>query len=161
MEEAITQAIRALKGEIQKNSICDVKLCTRDNYICIELVTEKRELWLGFDDGKGYFITSHYGGAADSDVHFPLTPDMLSHLVALPRKTADEHVKIPPISNANGIYITHEDKLKNAQELIEVIGSENPDTDFVKDILDRIPTTERGIDVVASIATIKAHRSAI
>jgi hypothetical protein len=142
----IETAFSILSSEIREKGLNDVEISLfEDNWLKIELLREDRTLWLGYKEGLGYFVSWE---KAESGNYFDLNRDAVSSILAL-----------LPSNSTEGS--TDEDSAGQARELFESINESEPDPEKIKQIIEEAPSTEEGIDVLATVASIKAFRIAI
>lgn len=146
-DEHIETAFSILCSEIRRKSLSDVEISLFEgNWLKIELPREDRTLWLGYKDGSGYFVS--WEKAESGDYYFDLNSDAVSNIFAL-----------LPSDSTEGR--TDQDSAGQARELFESINESEPDPEKIKQIIEEAPSTEEGIDVLATVASIKTFRSAI
>jgi hypothetical protein len=77
---------------------------------------------------------------------FELTPDTITNL--LPLSSADQSGE-------------HDQRTHDGAELLSSIATESPDIKKVEEIIDRASVTDEGLDVLSTVAAIRARRNAI
>lgn len=147
IKDPIKAAHSIIYSEVRRKKLGAVNVSiSGQDWLKIGLQREGRVLWLGYKGGSGYFVSWDKGESRSS--YFDLNEDtVLGILNLLPGNVAREGVNQQP---ANKDY-----------ELFDSINEPNPDPEKIRQIIDESPSTEEGIDVLATVASIKAYRNAI
>lgn len=103
-------------------------------------------MWLGYKAGLGYFISWDKNEA--SHHYFDLNDDTVSNILGL----------LPSSTTEIGTAWNNKNP---GRELFDSINDSSPDPERIRKILEEAPSTEEGIDVLATVASIKSFRSAI
>jgi hypothetical protein len=145
--ERIKAARSILASEVQRKKLSGIKLRIVDReWLKIQLLKEGRTLWLGYKIGLGYFVSWNKDEAPNS--YFDLNNNPISNILdSLPRPAIDQRIS--------------QDRVDLASELLDSINEHEPDPERIKRIIDEVPSTEEGIDVLATVASIKSYRRAI
>jgi len=145
--ERIKAARSILASELQKKKLRSIKLSIVDReWLKIHLLKEGRTLWLGYRLGLGYFVSWNKNEAPNN--YFNLNNDPISNILDL----------LPSSAIDRGIG---QDTVGLVRELLDSINEHEPDPEKIKRIIDEVPSTEEGIDMLAIVASIKSYRRAI
>jgi hypothetical protein len=131
-------AFELLSREVAEKNLQGVLLeLVGEIWVRIELRHEARVAWLGHQDGRGYFLS--WSPDAVPAAFFALDRKMAGAILALPARA--------PVGAG--------------AELVEAMAESTPDPGRLKEILDRIPATDRGLNTLVELAGLRAFRAAI
>ena len=149
----LERAMISLESEIERRHLSGVQVVAEEDHIKLKLDLEDRTLWIGHVENKGYFLTSDLAQ----------TPSQYFELGAIPAGIACLLGPEPGIAAVapDAPHKTQSDASDKAARLLSAIVSDHPDSEDVRNILDDLPTTDRGLDVLATLATLKKCRNAL
>jgi Domain of unknown function (DUF4263) len=137
VETQLDTAMFVVRQEVARRGLSeDVGIHRVGPHICITLKQEGRAQWIGYESGQGYYLVGEPNDQPAA--FFELTP-------------ATMVVLFPPPS----------DSTARVDDLLETLTSHTPDVRKVEAIIDATPVTERGLDVLGTIALIRARELAI
>lgn len=140
----IVEAHRIISREIRRREMAVECSISEDNcWVRIELVNEGRDVWVGYKDGKGYFLS--WRRALEKGPFFALDDSGISQILAL----------VPKTTTDNG---EAERDRERVTDLLESLKSPQPDPIRLERILDEIPSTIEGLDIFATVACLKSYR---
>jgi Domain of unknown function (DUF4263) len=145
MHRGMQTALASLHRHIVQNRLSDRVHVEQDGqYIRLALRLEGRNSWIGYSPGHGYFLVAHPDDTPH--VFFDITPETITNLL--------------PISGDNRGG-EHNQRTHDGAELLRSIATESPDVKKVEEIIDRASVTDEGLDVLSTVAAIRARRNAI
>lgn len=151
MRIELETALAVITSEIERKQITQVQITTESEHLCISLEAEGRVLWVGYGEGKGYFLT--FDKSANPSSYFEL--ENIANQMILSLASTSSDLSVADASSSRP------DMTDTVKRLLVEIGKENPNPADVKKILDEIPTSERGLDAFATLAMIKSCRQSV
>jgi hypothetical protein len=148
MSAPVRDAYDVLTAEIARRRLRDVEISVHDeDWLAILLRQENRTVWLGHLPGEGYFLSW--------DKEQPAT-----HLFQMDKAGVAAVLSILPSPSVSSTAEV-ESAARDLLDLLDSIASPEPNSERIRDILEDTPTSAEGIDVLATIAALKAFRAAI
>ena len=144
----LVSARSLLEEEITTKGLKDVELTDDGDYIRIDLRAEQRSIWLGHADQLGYFLTW--------DRYEPS-----SRFFRIGHQIDVASAAISQLSTGPEMPRVQETIDEKAQQLLSSIASEEPSPAIIQQVLDEVPATEEGLDVLATIAALKKSRMSV
>jgi hypothetical protein len=146
MHVDLQSALITLRQQVVQRGLRESVHIERDGpYIHIVLRSEGRDRWIGHSPGNGYFLVSSPDDIPQAFFH--LTPDVITNLL--------------PISSDGGREGDHDQRTRDGADLLNSIATESPNVDKVEEIISRASVTDEGLDVLSTVAAIRARRNAI
>ena len=143
----IETAHYALSAEIRRRRLQGVEVTVDgSDWLTIYLRQEDRVAWLGFLPNQGYFLS--WDREQPIGFFFQLDQQGISTVLAL----------APPESSSADYETADEVR---ARELLDSLSAAEPDIERIQEIIDETATSPEGLDVLATIASLKTFRSAI
>jgi hypothetical protein len=142
--DPLAAAEYALKREVDRRRLSVGIRRESSDSLVIDLADESRQLWLGYLQDKGYFIT--WDREMPVTHFFELGEDGIREIISLLPAAQDEDRDSPRMIGCT---------------LVEEMRATTPDVNTLSEAVDQSHASEAGLDVLATVATLKNHRRAI
>jgi Domain of unknown function (DUF4263) len=128
----------------QRDLDTSVKIEQDGDYIRVALTLENRDVWVGHSPGNGFFLVA----SPDDEPHafFALNAEAVSNFL--------------PVCVSDPVTLD-EQQSRDWATLLNSISNGSPDVKSIEEILDRASPTNEGLDVLSTVAAIRARRNAI
>jgi hypothetical protein len=143
----------SLESEIERRQLSGVRVVAEEDHIKLMLDFEDRTLWVGHVENKGYFLTFDLTETPPQYFALGAIPAGIARLLGPPPEIT---AVAPDAPNK-----TRDNASDKAARLLSAIVSDHPDAEDVRNILDELPTTDRGLDVLATLARLKKCRNSL
>jgi Domain of unknown function (DUF4263) len=136
-----------LAAEIRRRRLQGVEVTVDSSeWLAIVLREENRTAWLGYRPAAGYFLS--WDREEPIGLFFQLDQQGISTVLSL----------APPSNSSTDVDTAGESR---ARELLDSLSAAEPNAKRIQKILDETPASSEGIDILATIASLKTFRSAI
>lgn len=152
--------VAAIDREVARRGLSDtVSPHLAGDFIRLDFHKEGRHAWIGYLP-VGYFLV--FDRAEMPVSFFDLTPETIESLMpATFVSDRDPYIKHELVQDATTDSDASQRRAIEADDLLSAIEGDEPDVQQVEHIIDRSSITEEGLDVLSTVAAIRARRRAI